>query len=539
MLQKRFYILATIKKELETLAKKLISVIAVIFIILTAGSMNNNRVQDQPNSNFTPDKDENHSTLLSPPYFKQLMSVTELLVKVEGKQKNGEFETAKKLITDYLTKFKSSISEMELKLLNDEIERNRRIPLGYKLDENSLFNELSKSIKGLNKSEFDRWLMEGRFDFRIINSRKMFMNSSRSNLFFRYPELNARRVDYNRNLNFANEVYTAVNSIKNGKASSDGVVRLPMKTQISHSLTLNNGIVNKGDKLSCWLPYPISLESQNDIKLISTSYPVKSMDNEKSSIRSAYFEVTATSSKPLPFEIVYSYTAYSYYRKVDPLNVGKYDVESELYKKYTAEDQHISFSNEITSLAKKITGNETNPYKKAYKIYNWICDNIKYSYAVEYSTIRNISEYTMERGYGDCGQQTLLFMSLCRSEGIPARWQSGFTTYKSRQFIHDWAEIYIDPYGWIPVDTYMGVYFTSVSDALDSKKSKEIRDFYFGNMDYFRMVANIGHCQQLKPWKKYLRADTVDFQRGEIESDSRNFYFDEWKYKIKVNSMPL
>ncbi len=517
------------------MVKKIIAAFALIFIVMLAASIQNNKVQNQQDMHFTPDKDKNHASLLSPPSFKQLMSVGELLVKVEIKQRTGEFDVVNKLITDYLKKYKSSISEMEIKLLNDEIERNRRIPLDYKLDENSLFAELSKSIRGLGKNEFVKWQKEGRFDFKTINGRKMFMNSSKSNLFFRYPELNARRIDYNRNINFANEVYAAVSAIKNGKASSDGVVRLPRKTQISHSLALNDGIVNKGTKLSCWLPYPIEFDCQDNIKLISSSYPVKSIDNEKSSIRSAYFEATTSSSKPLPFEIAYSYTSYSHYRKVDPLKVVKYNEESELYKKYTAEESHISFGEGITSLAKKIVGSETNPYKKANKIYNWICDNIKYSYAVEYSTIRNISEYTLEHGYGDCGQQALLFISLCRREGIPARWQSGLTTYKSRQFIHDWAEIYIEPYGWIPVDTYMGVYFTSVSDVLDSKKSREIRDFYFGNMDYFRMVANKGHFLELSPGKKYLRSDTVDFQRGEVESGSRNFYFNEWKFKYKAN----
>lgn len=502
---------------------------------MLAASLQNTKIQNQQEMHFTPGKDEKYVSLLSPPSFKQLMSVSELLVKVEGKQKTGEIDAANKLIMDYLKNYKSSISEMEMKLLSDEIERIRRVPLDYKLDENSLFTELSRSIRGFGKNEFIKWQKEGRFDFKTINGRKMFMNSSKSNLFFRYPELNARRIDYNRNINFANEVYAAVSAIKNGKASSDGIVRLPRKTQISHSLALNDGVVNKGTKLSCWIPYPIKSDHQDNIKLISSSYAVKSIDNEKSSIRSAYFEITTNSTKPLPFEIVYSYTSYSHYRKVDPIKVGKYDESSELYKKYTADEPHISFGERIKSLAKKIVGSETNPYKKANKIYNWICDNIKYSYAVEYSTIRNISEYTLEHGYGDCGQQALLFISLCRSEGIPARWQSGLTTYKSRQFIHDWAEIYIEPYGWIPVDTYMGVYFTSVSDALDSKKSREIRDFYFGNMDYFRMVANKGHFLELKPGKKYLRSDTVDFQRGEIESGSRNFYFNEWKFKYKVN----
>jgi hypothetical protein len=467
------------------------------------------------------------------PTAKQQDSLKELSLKVDDMQRLGAFDAAKKLVTDYMEKNKAILSQAEIKHLNDEIERNRRIPLDYKLDESQLYAELSKSIKGFGKNEFVKWQKEGRFDIKVVNGQKRFMNSSKSNLFFRYPELNARRIDYNSNINFANEVYNTISRIKSTKASGDGVVRLPYKMQISHSLTLNKGVANKGTKLSCWLPFPIAFESQSNIKLIRSSYPVKSIGNEKSSISSAYFEITTANDKPGPFEIEYSYISYSNYRKVDSLKVAKYDLDSDVYKKYTVEEPHILFSDKMTRQARLIVGSEINPYIKANKIYDWICDNVKYSYSVEYSTIRNIGEYTLEKGYGDCGQEAILFISLCRSEGIPARWQSGFAAYKNRQFIHDWAEIYIEPYGWIPVDVYMGVYFTSVSNVLNSKKSREVRDFYFGNMDYFRMVANKGHSLGLKPDKRYLRSDTVDFQRGEIEG-GKNFYFDEWKYSWKV-----
>ena len=44
----------------------------------------------------------------------------------------------------------------------------------------------------------------------------------------------------------------------------------------------------------------------------------------------------------------------------------------------------------------------------------------------EYSTIENIPEYVLDNHKGDCGQVSLLFITLCRISGIPAHFQSGF-----------------------------------------------------------------------------------------------------------------
>ena len=41
--------------------------------------------------------------------------------------------------------------------------------------------------------------------------------------------------------------------------------------------------------------------------------------------------------------------------------------------------------------------------------------------------------------------------------GIPARWQSGWvysdSTYDN---MHDWAQLYLPPYGWVPMDVTFG-----------------------------------------------------------------------------------
>ena len=80
-------------------------------------------------------------------------------------------------------------------------------------------------------------------------------------------------------------------------------------------------------------------------------------------------------------------------------------------------------------LAGRIVGDETNSLRVAKAFYDWIGSNIKYSYAREYSTLTNISDYCLCNRYGDCGQEAMLFITLCRSRGIPARWQTGWDLY--------------------------------------------------------------------------------------------------------------
>jgi transglutaminase-like putative cysteine protease len=202
------------------------------------------------------------------------------------------------------------------------------------------------------------------------------------------------------------------------------------------------------------------------------------------------------------------------------------------------EAPHVQFTPEMRALSARIVGTETNPYRIAKRCYDWIASNIRYSLAIEYSTIRNISEYCRTRGYGDCGQEALLFITLCRLNGIPARWQSGWNTFPDADDIHDWTEIYLEPYGWVPVDPYMGIWAHQYVRTLGEAERREIQEFYFGGLDQWRMAANRDHCQELRPRKRAARSDPVDFQRGELEWDNRNVYFDRFNYEFTVREIP-
>src|SRR5437588_2356091 len=305
------------------------------------------------------------------------------------------------------------------------------------------------------------------------------------------------------------------------------------------NVTVNAGAAPEGEMLRAWLPVPRLYPFQKEFELISSSSPIKHLDSERSSIRALCLEQPARRKKPTEFKIEYNYTTWGVTFQIDAATVRGGDLNNNSLKEFIQEAPHVVFTPEIRALSQQIAGDETNPYPKAKKFYDWIAGEIKYSYAIEYSTIRNISDYCRTKGYGDCGQEALLFITLCRLNDIPARWQSGWNTVPGGKTIHDWSEIYLAPYGWMPVDPFMGIFAMRYATALSAAQRREIRDFYFGGLDQYRMAANSDHNQALKPPKQSMRSDDVDFQRGELEWNEHNIYFDQYSWKLDWKELKL
>jgi len=74
---------------------------------------------------------------------------------------------------------------------------------------------------------------------------------------------------------------------------------------------------------------------------------------------------------------------------------------------------------------------------------------------------------------------------------------------------------------------------------LTAEQQRMVRDFYFGGLDQWRMIANSDHCQELSPPKLSMRSDNVDFQRGELEWGDHNIYFDQYSYGLVVKEVKL
>lgn len=252
--------------------------------------------------------------------------------------------------------------------------------------------------------------------------------------------------------------------------------------------------------------------------------------------RSIYFEMVSNGKDTLKAGYDLTFTSYNQYFANLESEIKPYDTESELYKRYTSErERHIVFTPRIKELAESIVGDETRPYEKVKKIWCWINDHITWAGARDYSTIPDIPTYVLKNSHGDCGEFSLLFITMARYVGIPAKWQSGWMLHPGNVNLHDWAEVYYEGVGWVPVDQSFG-YSGGDRDSSEGIGESPLKYFFSRGLDAYRYIVNddYGAWAPLYPAKIYPHNDEVDFQMGEVEWRCGNVLNGDWRCWMNV-----
>ncbi len=296
------------------------------------------------------------------------------------------------------------------------------------------------------------------------------------------------------------------------------------------SVDVPNHEAISGDTLRVWLPMPMPTQRQSNIHILDASHPDFILSDGRSEHNTIYFEApVGEPGDTTHFEYTASFDTHGEYFPANRILAGlkPYDTESELYKKYTAvEAPHII---RLDDLAAQIADGETNPFLLSEKVYDYIIRRYPWAGAREYSTIPCIPAYVAEEGHGDCGQVSLLYISLMRTLGIPARWESGWMLHPGEKNLHDWAEVYFEGIGWIPVDVSFGRYTTS--------DNPEIVGFYSHGMDAHRFATNHTVCGEFYPRKRFVRSETIDAQLGEVETSRGNLFYPAWDSHLQLISI--
>jgi len=141
----------------------------------------------------------------------------------------------------------------------------------------------------------------------------------------------------------------------------------------------------------------------------------------------------------------------------------------------------------IRALAETLSENQTTVLAIIEKFVRWIWDNIEYGS----NEVPLYPNETLSQKRGDCDDQAILLVSMCRVVGIPAYlqigsiyspqvenetstgWEGHVESIQNHVGWHGWAMVYVPPWEWLPVDlTY--IYAFSKNDALNAIKTAAV-----------------------------------------------------------------
>lgn len=406
-----------------------------------------------------------------------------------------------------------------------------RIALDFNKTHDEVKQYIQRYIPDVTDAQMDRWEQTKALETCYLNGQKWYFHNAAPNLFRIDPQCRAikRQKDGEQKSASMEDERTDIPAIIKAAPHSPNRLGPAHRMRVTYTLTVKPDVVPAGEIIRCWLPFPRNdNKRQTDVRLLSTnndSYIKSPAAYDHSSI---YMERKAEAGKSTVFSETFEYTSHGCWFGLKPTDVKPYDKTTAIYREYTANRrQHIIVTPRIQHLADSITRGITNPLLQARALYTYVDENYPWVSAREYSTIPNIPEYVLDNHHGDCGQVTLLFLTLCRAKGIPGHFESGFMVHPHEQNLHDWGEIYFEGVGWVPVDQSFGRPYWATEDAT--------RYFYLGGIDSYRLIVNSDFGKPLYPAKRYPRSETVDFQRGEVEWQGGNLYFDKWNWNIKVD----
>lgn len=142
------------------------------------------------------------------------------------------------------------------------------------------------------------------------------------------------------------------------------------------------------------------------------------------------------------------------------------DIPSELVEEFCIETETFTIGDEnIRALVLRLTANESIALGVVTRLIEWIVDNVSYR---AFDVPRYPNDTLLGRE-GDCDDQAILLVTMCRVAGVPAilqtgclfddgiekarsSWDGHLHTQQVGIGWHGWAMVYIPPWGWLPID---------------------------------------------------------------------------------------
>lgn len=391
----------------------------------------------------------------------------------------------------------------------------QRLPLEFPYSKADCMAIIRNDIPDFTEEEFDELVDQRNVRWIYVNGEMRYFNRFYSSLCKAVPEFGKRAQQQVGGM----ESLTSSTAVSNLRDVTIAKMRekgsLTTRIRIRASVKMKEEFFTPGMFVRAHLPVAAVCDQQQDVKIEKVWPEAGIIAPETAGQRTVCWEETMQENHE--FLVEYSYLHTAQYK--DAYNGS--GIPGSYHFDVQEQQPHVVFSPYIKALCAELTEGITDPLAKARAFYDFITKNMYYTYMPDYITQENLAENCARSYSGDCGVFAILFLTLCRCAGIPAQWQSGLAVEPDFIGGHDWVRFYVEPYGWIFAD---GSYGTSAMRA----ENEERRQFYFGNLDPYRMVANSQFQENFTIPKEQWRADPYDNQLGEMESADRGFFSGEY-----------
>ena len=163
-----------------------------------------------------------------------------------------------------------------------------------------------------------------------------------------------------------------------------------------------------------------------------------------------------------------------------------------------------------------------NSLRRGRQLYDAINTHMKYEKPEGGQWGRGDSAWACDSQHGNCTDFHSLFISICREQKIPARFEIGFPVAAERgkgivDGYHCWAK-FVANNKWIPVD---------ISEA-DKDPSKT--DYYFGSLTQNRITFTIGRDLELVPQQHAGPVNFLIYPYAEVDGQPHSFFRKGFSY---------
>jgi transglutaminase-like putative cysteine protease len=261
-----------------------------------------------------------------------------------------------------------------------------------------------------------------------------------------------------------------------------------------YAFTVKN--VSPGERVRVWIPLAHS-DAFQDVKVTAKSgdLALKQVPQSEYGNIVLYAEAARADKAEYKFSVDYDVVRREHVVLVNgkPAPDGSHSHPAPKVElaRFLEPDRLVPITGVPAELAVDQTKGATTQLEKAKDIYEYVFRTMKYDKTGS-GWGHGDTLWACDSKHGNCTDFHSVFISMARSQKIPARFQIGFPlpadkTSAEIPGYHCWSEFYIDSIGWVPID---------ISEAW---KHQEKHDYFFGAHDVNRFQLTQGRDLKLSP----------------------------------------